>query len=118
MWKLFFGVQDPRKATPSRKTHPNWKVDPFLGWMQQVFRDAWHFGKFGSCDKQDIGFTGKHQDKQRINYKDEGDGFLTDSIADRGTPTGSSSATKLALVRFILLMIQKNLLKRCCSGMK
>ncbi len=22
MWKLFFGVQDPRKATPSRKTHP------------------------------------------------------------------------------------------------
>jgi hypothetical protein len=84
MWKLFFGVQDPRKATPSRKTHPNWKIDPFLTWMGIVFRHAWHFGRYGSCDEQDIGFTGKHEDKQRINYKDEGDGFLTDSIADSG----------------------------------
>jgi hypothetical protein len=84
MWKLFFGIQDPRKATPSKKTHPNWKVDPFLAWMQNVFRLAWHFGKFGACDEQVIGFTGKHEDKQRINYKDEGDGFLVDSVAEAG----------------------------------
>jgi len=84
MWRLFFGIQDPRKDTPSKKTHPNWKVDPFLSWMQTVFRLAWNFGKFGSCDEQDIGFTGKHEDKQRINYKDEGDGFLVDSVAESG----------------------------------
>ena len=84
MWKLFFGVQDPRKATPTKKTHPNWKIDPFLAWMQNVFRLAWNFGKFGSCDEQVIGFTGKHEDKQRINYKDEGDGFLVDSVAESG----------------------------------
>jgi hypothetical protein len=84
MWKLFFGIQDPRKETPSKKTHPNWKVDPYLSWMQTVFRVAWNFGKFGSCDEQDIGFTGKHEDKQRINYKDEGDGFLVDSVAESG----------------------------------
>jgi hypothetical protein len=84
MWKLFFGIQDPRKDTTSKKTHPNWKVDPYLSWMQTVFRAAWNFGKFGSCDEQDIGFTGKHEDKQRINYKDEGDGFLVDSVAESG----------------------------------
>ncbi len=27
---------------------------------------------------------GKHEDKQRINYKDEGDGFLVDSVAESG----------------------------------
>jgi hypothetical protein len=84
MWKLFFGVQDPRKATPSKKTHPNWKIDPFLAWMQNVFRVAWNFGRHGSCDKQDVGFTDRHEDKQRVNYKDEGDGFLFDSIAEAG----------------------------------
>jgi hypothetical protein len=28
MGKLFFGVRDPRKVTPSKKTDPNWKMDP------------------------------------------------------------------------------------------
>lgn len=41
-------------------------------------------GRYGSCDEQDVGFTGKHEDKQRVNYKDEGDGFLVDSIAEAG----------------------------------
>jgi hypothetical protein len=50
MWKLFFGIQDPRKDTPSKKTHPNWKIDPYVSWMQTVFPAAWNFGKFGSCD--------------------------------------------------------------------
>mmetsp|Transcript_11360 Transcript_11360/g.16534 ORF Transcript_11360/g.16534 Transcript_11360/m.16534 type:complete len:156 (+) Transcript_11360:872-1339(+) len=29
-FKCFFSVQDPRYATPSRKMHPNWKVERFL----------------------------------------------------------------------------------------
>jgi hypothetical protein len=76
MWRLFFGIKAPRKATPSKKTHPNGKVDPFLAEMQNVFLLAWHFGKFGACDE--------HEDKQQINYKDKGDGFLVDSVAEAG----------------------------------
>jgi hypothetical protein len=37
-----------------RKTHPNWKIDPFLSWMGIVFRHAWHSGRYGSCDEQDM----------------------------------------------------------------
>jgi hypothetical protein len=83
-FRCFFAVQNPLVATPSTKTHPNHKVDPFLHWMQTVSIDAWDFGEFGSCDEQCIGFTGNHKDKQRINYKKEGDGFLADSICEEG----------------------------------
>jgi len=83
-WKSFFGVQDPRKELPSTKTHPNFKIDPFLFHMQKVSMQAWEMGEVASCDEQDVGFTGRHQDKQRINYKDEGDGFLADSICQDG----------------------------------
>jgi hypothetical protein len=36
-----------------RKTHPNWKIDPFLSWMGIVFRHAWHSGRYGT----DTGYT-------------------------------------------------------------
>jgi hypothetical protein len=49
-----------------------------------VFHAAWNFGKFASCHEQDIGFTGQHEDKQRINNNDEGDDFLDDSVAESG----------------------------------
>ncbi len=52
--------------------------------MQKVSIEAWDMGEIASCDEQDVGFTGRHQDKQRINYKDEGDGFLADSICQDG----------------------------------
>lgn len=84
MWKTFFGVQDPRKEVPSTKTHPNFKIDLFLQHIMKVSIDAWDMGEVLSCDEQDIGFTGRHQDKQRVNYKDEGDGFLTDSLCQDG----------------------------------
>jgi hypothetical protein len=83
-WKCFFGVQDPRKELPSTKTHPNFKIDPFLYHMQKVSMEAWDMGEIASCDEHDVGFTGRHQDKQRINYKDEGDVFLADSICQDG----------------------------------
>jgi hypothetical protein len=81
-FRCFFAVQNPLLATPSNKTHPDHIVDSFLFWMQTVSIDAWDFGEFGSCDEQCIGFTGSHKDKQRINYKKEGDGFLADSICE------------------------------------
>ena len=83
-FKTFFAVQDPLKITPQKVTHPNWKVDPFLGWMQTVSLAAWDLGKEISADEQTIGFKGNHQDKQRINYEREGDGFLTDAISEDG----------------------------------
>jgi len=60
-------------------THPNFKVDPFLAWIQTLDME-----KDISCDKQTIGFKGNHSDKQRISYKKEGDGFLADSILQDG----------------------------------
>ena len=35
-FKTFFAIQDPKKDPPNRKDYPNWKVDPFLAWMQVV----------------------------------------------------------------------------------
>jgi Transposase IS4 len=83
-FKTFFAVQDPLKIVPPKVTHPNWKVDPFLAWIQDVSMAAWDLGQEFSCDEQTIGFKGNHQDKQRISYKKEGDGFLADAISEDG----------------------------------
>jgi hypothetical protein len=52
--------------------------------MQKVSIEAWGCGQHLSGDKQTIGFKGNHCDKQRVSYKCEGDGFLTDAICDSG----------------------------------
>ena len=52
--------------------------------MQKTSIEAWDCGRALSGDEQTIGFKGNHADKQRINYKREGDGFLTDAICDKG----------------------------------
>jgi hypothetical protein len=36
-FKTFFAVQNPLKVAPPKSTHPNWKIDPFLDWIQTVF---------------------------------------------------------------------------------
>ena len=41
-------------------------------------------GRNISADEQTIGFKGQHQDKQRISYKREGDGFLADTLCESG----------------------------------
>jgi hypothetical protein len=83
-FKAFFACQDPMLPTPSRKTHPNHKVDNFLSHVNRVSMEAWDMGRSVSCDEQTIGFQGRHQDKPRISYKKEGDGFQADCICENG----------------------------------
>jgi hypothetical protein len=83
-FKSFFAVQNSLLPLPPKTTHPNWKIDPFLAWVQTISMAAWDVGSHLSGDEQTIGFKGNHADKQRINYKREGDGFLADAIAEDG----------------------------------
>jgi hypothetical protein len=59
-FKAFFTVQDPRKKVPPRVMHPNFKIDPFLRWIQSESMEAFDLGRFISIDEQMIGFKGNH----------------------------------------------------------
>jgi hypothetical protein len=83
-FKCFFSSQNPTLTVPSRESNPNWKVHPLLKHMLHVSKEAIFLGRNLSCDEQTIGFQGNHKDKQRITYKREGDGFLTDCICSDG----------------------------------
>jgi hypothetical protein len=83
-FKAFFCIQDPLKATPSRSSRPNHKVDPLLRHIQKVSMEAWQLGPDIAIDEQTIGFQGRHKDKLRITYKNEGDGFQCDAVCDSG----------------------------------
>jgi hypothetical protein len=80
----FFSCQDLMLPPPSRKTHPNHKIDDFLSYVNGISMEVWDVGKHLSCDEQTIGFQGRHQDKQRISYKKEGDGFQAYCICENG----------------------------------
>jgi hypothetical protein len=71
----FFAVQKSSKGCTTQEHSP----DLFLAWIQTVSMAAWDLGK-----EQTIGVKGNHQDKQCINYKKEGDGFLADAICEDG----------------------------------
>ena len=83
-FKCFFSIQDPLVATPSRKTHPNHKVDHFFQHINKFSHESWELGSSFACDEQDIAFQGRHKDKQTIKFKKAGDGFLFDSLAEDG----------------------------------
>ena len=83
-FKCFFAIQDPRIATPSRKSHPNWKVEPLLKQALRVSKDAVIPGQDAAIDEQTNGFQGAHEDKKRISEKREGDGFQSDSVNVEG----------------------------------
>jgi hypothetical protein len=83
-FKAFFCIQDPLRATPSKSTRPNHKVDNLLRHMQQISMQAWDLGPDIAIDEQTIGFQGRHKDKLRITYKNEGDGFQCDAVCDSG----------------------------------
>jgi hypothetical protein len=77
-------TQERRYQAQRPKTHTNFKINHFLQHVMKVSIDAWDMGEVLSCDEQDIEFTGRHQDKQWVTYKDEGDRFLTDSLCQDG----------------------------------
>ena len=83
-FKCFFACVDPLIQIPSRDTHPNWKIHPLLKHINAVSQKAVHLGQNLSCDEQTVGFQGMHKDKQRITYKNEGDGFMADCICSDG----------------------------------
>ena len=83
-FKAFFSVCNPLVPTPSKKSHPNFKVDNFLRHIDTSSREGWLLGENVSIDEQTIGFQGRHADKQRITYKKEGDGFQCDAVCDSG----------------------------------
>ena len=45
---------------------------------------GWLLGLAISIDKMTMEFIGQHQDKKRITYKAEGDGFQTDALDNKG----------------------------------
>ena len=96
-FKCFFAVQDPRYATPSRKTHPNWKVERFLRHAMLISKEAVIPGECCSVDKQTIGFQGRHEDVRRHDEKQVGDGFQCDSLNTGGVTltAGSSEISQL-----------------------
>mmetsp|Transcript_10595 Transcript_10595/g.12010 ORF Transcript_10595/g.12010 Transcript_10595/m.12010 type:complete len:341 (-) Transcript_10595:756-1778(-) len=84
MFKAFLALQDPMIAIPKREKYPNWKVRPMLMWMNFIFPTAWLLGIACAIDEMTMGFQGRHQDKKRITYKAEGDGFQCDALAQQG----------------------------------
>jgi hypothetical protein len=92
IWKAFATLQCSTKVVPPKSSHPNFKVDPFLAHMQKVSMAAWDCGANLSGDEKTIGFKGNHMDKQRINYKHEGDGFLPMLYVTEDTLIASSCA--------------------------
>ena len=83
-FKAFLGAVNPIVPTPPTTTHPNWKIDPVLKSMMRVSQEAVCIGQDVSVDEQDIGFQGRHKDKQRVNFKKVGDGFLVDCLCAEG----------------------------------
>ena len=83
-FKAFFASNNPTIPVPDRNIAPNWKIHPFLKHISSVSQEAVFLGRNLSCDEQTIGFQGHHKDKQRITYKAEGDGFLTDALCSDG----------------------------------
>ena len=84
MFKCFFACQDPRLSTPSKKSHPNFKIDPFFLHLLQCFSRMWDLGAEISYDEATQGFKGRHYLKAKIKYKKAGDGYLIDCVGDDG----------------------------------
>ena len=68
MFKCFFAVQDPRLENKPKKTHPNFKVDPFMLHLLQCFASMWDLGSDLSFDEATQGFKGRHYLKAKIKY--------------------------------------------------
>ena len=82
--KAFLSLQNPVLAVPSQDVNPNWKICPILDWMNYIGPKAVSLGECASVDERTIGFQGSHNDKRRITYKVEGDGFQCDALCQEG----------------------------------
>ena len=83
-FQKYFAVQYPLKPVPSRDTHPNWKVDPFLRHLNKVFINAVFLGEYISCDKESIQFTGRSSFKLRLKFKKVNEVLQDDFICSNG----------------------------------
>jgi len=83
-FKCFFAFQDSYLHKTSCKSPPYFKIVPLLKHCVKVLKEVVVLGKNLSADEQTIGFQGPHQDKLKIDYKDEGDGFQADSLCSDG----------------------------------
>jgi hypothetical protein len=84
IFRAYFGMQDPDKPVPERKSSPLFKVLPIIKLIRKISPLAWDCGKNVAVDEQTISMTGHHADKMRITYKRAGDGFQCDAICDDG----------------------------------
>jgi len=69
---------------PSKKTHPNWKVEPIINWINYIGPVSWLCGPSLSADEQTVVFKGRCSMKMRIKFKKAGDRFMCDSVCDNG----------------------------------
>ena len=69
---------------PSKEKFPNWKIRPFIKWINYQCPWAWQLGCSVAVNKMTMRFKGHHRDKLHITYKDEGDGFQDDDLCDDG----------------------------------
>ena len=67
-FKAFLAIQDPVNPVPSRKTHPNCKVQPLLKHVIMVSKAAIVLGKGSTMDEETIVCKGIHLDILRITY--------------------------------------------------
>jgi hypothetical protein len=84
IFRAYFGMQDPDKPVPERKSSPLFKVLPIIKLIRKLGPLAWDCGKNVAVDEQTISMTGHHADKIRITFKRAGDGFQCDAICDDG----------------------------------
>ena len=70
-----FTVQDLLLPIPSRKLAPNHNIDPMLLHILESAHDSWDVGTCIVGDEQDVGFLGRHPDKDQVTFKKEGGGF-------------------------------------------
>ena len=83
-FRCFFTIYDPRVYPLSKSVQPNFKVDSFFAYINDVSLEAWLPGPQLSIDEQVQHFTGRGSSTRRCKFKHEGDGFFMDSIYDSG----------------------------------
>ena len=65
-----------------KEEFPNWKIRPFINWLNYQCPRACKLGCSVAVDKMTMSFKGHHRDKICITYKAEDDGFQADALCD------------------------------------